>query len=68
MRLRLTVLRGAPGAGKSTLARQFPGTLAEADQFFIDAESGRYTYDPTKLAEAHGWCQARCQQLLAGRS
>ena len=53
----LILLRGLPGSGKSTLAQLF-GTANhyEADMYFIDKE-GRYNFDPSKLKEAHKWCQ-----------
>ena len=53
----LILLRGLPGSGKSTLAQLF-GTVNhyEADMYFIDKE-GRYNFDPSKLKEAHKWCQ-----------
>jgi predicted kinase len=51
----LYLLRGLPGAGKSTLAKSLGGSHMEADKYFMD--KGRYKFDPTKLKEAHIWCQ-----------
>lgn len=53
----LILLRGLPGSGKSTLAQLF-GTVNhyEADMYFIDKE-GRYNFDPSKIKQAHEWCQ-----------
>ena len=51
------LLRGAPGAGKSTLAKKFEGARHfEADMFFMD-ENGNYNFDVTKLRQAHEWCR-----------
>jgi predicted kinase len=53
----LIIVRGLPGAGKSTLAKIIPhDRYFEADMFFTDAY-GVYKYDPCKITEAHYWCQ-----------
>jgi predicted kinase len=53
----LYLIRGLPGSGKSTFARELvPDFLVcEADKFFM-TENG-YEFNPTKLTEAHSWCQ-----------
>ena len=51
----LFLLRGLPGAGKSTLAKEIGGAHFEADMFFM--ENGEYKFDVTKLKDAHAWCQ-----------
>jgi len=56
----LVLLRGIPGSGKSTLAKSLsnPNTgHIEADMYFVDNETGEYRFDPTKLKNAHNWCQ-----------
>lgn len=60
----LILLRGLPGAGKSTFA-QFFRTLYwfEADQYFED-EDGNYNFDPTKLRNAHQWCKDRVEFVM----
>jgi predicted kinase len=54
----LTLVRGLPGSGKSTYARQL-ATLGtehlEADMFFVD-DDGNYTFNPSRLHAAHEWC------------
>lgn len=55
----LTLIRGLPGAGKSTLASELvsrePNTKHfEADMFFV--EDGMYRFDKSKLNGAHKWC------------
>jgi predicted kinase len=52
----LFLLRGLPGAGKSTLAKTIGGVHFEADMYFLD-ENSEYKFDPSKLREAHAWCQ-----------
>lgn len=57
--MNLTLIRGMPGSGKTTLATQLAGETGvhlEADQFFTDQE-GVYTFDGMKIGEAHEWCQ-----------
>ena len=51
----LFLLRGLPGAGKSTLAKSLGGMHMEADKYFMD--EGEYKFDASKLKEAHAWCQ-----------
>ena len=66
----LILLRGLPGSGKSTLAKiilQLRNTddpeVLSADDFFEDKE-GDYNFDPTKLKEAHNYCQFRCSERM----
>ena len=51
----LFLLRGLPGAGKSTLAKSLGGKHIEADMFFM--KDGVYEFDATKLRDAHRWCK-----------
>ena len=51
----LFLLRGLPGSGKSTLAKSLGGLHMEADKYFMD--EGEYKFDPSKLKDAHAWCQ-----------
>jgi predicted kinase len=66
----LILLRGLPGSGKSTLAKiilQIRSTddpeVLSADDFFEDKQ-GDYNFDPTKLREAHNYCQFRCSERM----
>lgn len=61
----LYLLRGLPGAGKSTLAKVFGGIILEADQYFIEPGTQEYKFDPFKLKDAHNDCQKRCEQWMA---
>jgi predicted kinase len=63
----LILLRGLPGSGKSTLAK----TLAkkdychkEADMFFVDG-NGNYKFQPSKIKDAHEWCQSEVDFLMS---
>lgn len=54
----LFLVRGVPGAGKSTFANAIWNNYAvcEADKFFYDKE-GNYNFDASKIKEAHEWCR-----------
>ena len=62
--MKLTLIRGIPGSGKTTLAKQLIKTLLrgsetkiihlEADMYF--KRNGTYQFDPIKLKDAHNWC------------
>jgi hypothetical protein len=68
MRQTLFIVRGLPGSGKSTIARQCVadgnGMVAhvEADMWF--ERSGTYKYEKEELPNAHKWCQDECLRLL----
>ncbi len=55
----LVLVRGLPGSGKSTFAKQnYPSyNHYEADMYFV--KDGVYTYNPEKIRDAHEWCQAK---------
>ena len=63
----LFLLRGLPGAGKSTLAKMLVGDRdychKEADMYFIDSE-GKYKFDFSLIKEAHEWCQSEVEFLM----
>jgi len=67
----LTLIRGLPGSGKTTLASDLRFSLStrgevdhfEADMYFED-ENGNYNFDRTKLREAHVWCQEQTRMSL----
>ena len=56
MNKELFLLRGLPGAGKSTLAKSLGGKHVEADMYHLD-EKGNYNWKPERVKEAHSWCQ-----------
>ena len=65
----LILLRGVPGAGKTTAASLFLGHLIDAtclvaaDNYMVD-ENGNYNYDQTRLAECHKLCQDKVKYYL----
>jgi predicted kinase len=52
----LFIVRGLPGSGKSTFAKQLTSNVFEADHFFYD-ENCVYKFDPSKIKDAHQDCQ-----------
>ena len=62
----LIIVRGLPGAGKSTFAETYATVLQrsgvvvkgpfEADQFFNNPQTGKYEFDASKLGAAHQAC------------
>lgn len=55
------LVRGLPGAGKTTLAMSLdrPVCVAADDWFMVD---GEYRFDPKGLGDAHAWCQDQALQ------
>ena len=65
----LFLLRGVPGAGKTTLAKSIGGTHLESDMYFVDSITGEYIFNPNKLKDAHQWCQESVLSfMIAGES
>ena len=66
---KLTLIRGLPGSGKTTLANKmcvYNSNLLknEADHFFTDL-SGKYNFKPKLLSVAHKYCYSQTfYQLL----
>jgi predicted kinase len=59
----LILVRGLPGAGKSTFAKSLRGQHFEADQFFI-GDDGVYRWDGMQIGEAHVWCQTSTELAM----
>ena len=71
----LILVRGLPGCGKSTRAKELQRRAAEAgapyhleiveaDHFMVDGD-GNYVFDPARLTEVHAKCLAKVAGLLA---
>lgn len=72
MKGNLILIRGLPGSGKSTKAKeimkQVPAEHFEADMFFINSD-GEYKFIPCNIAEAHEWCRKSTEDALnAGKN
>jgi predicted kinase len=52
----LYIVRGVPGSGKTTLAKQLTSNVFEADHYFYDND-GNYNFIPSEIKEAHKECQ-----------
>ena len=64
----LFLVRGIPGSGKSTKAKQLlkeglADAHFEADIYF--EVNGEYVFDPSKIKDAHSWCQKETDKALA---
>ena len=59
----LYIVRGVPGSGKSTFAKQLTSNVFEADQYFLDSE-GNYNFDFTKIKDAHKDCQDNVRSAM----
>jgi predicted kinase len=71
-KLRMTLIRGVPGSGKTTkaleiLEKEQNTDHWEADMFF--ERDGEYKFNPRLLGKAHAWCQKKTKESLkAGRN
>jgi predicted kinase len=66
----LFLIRGLPSSGKSTKAKEIfkdssDAEICEADQYFIDEETGEYKFDPSKLSEAHKACREKVKDAMS---
>jgi len=64
---KLIIIRGIPGTGKSTLAKQMlhageADAHYEADMYFI--KDGVYKFDANKIKYAHEWCFETARHAL----
>jgi len=63
----LYLVRGLPGSGKSTFAKQLVGSeslIFEADKFFVTNIG--YKFIPNKIGEAHKWCRDKVETAMKG--
>lgn len=70
--MKLTIIRGIPGSGKSTraekISKETGAKIFEADQFFTD-ENGEYKFNHNFIKLAHAWCLSNtAKELFDGKS
>lgn len=66
--VKLFLIRGVPGSGKSSFAQDLldsfvVGAICEADYYFTSGH-GDYNFDASKLKEAHNYCQELARSNL----
>lgn len=64
--MKIILMRGIPGSGKSTYVEKITSghdaIICSADDYFM--YEGRYTFNPSKLSEAHASCLRRYTTVL----
>lgn len=60
--MKLYLIRGLPGSGKSTKAKSFHALHLEADMYHV--RNGKYDFNPSKVKAGHEWCQAMTNNAL----
>lgn len=61
----ITLVRGVSGSGKSSfVSGMIDDRVAhfEADMYFM--KDGKYLFEPSKLKQAHGWCQSETEKQM----
>jgi|SRR6187402_1437626 len=59
----IILVRGLPGAGKTTAAYNLTNTVFEADDYFYIL-TGQYKYNASEIGKAHGHCQERTELAM----
>lgn len=67
--MKLHILRGVSGSGKSTRAKEIAkavnsSIICSADQWFVNRKTGKYEFDAKKLGVAHAWCKTRAETAM----
>jgi len=60
----LFILRGIPGSGKSTVAKEIASemNICTADDFHM--KNGEYNWQPENVGRAHAWCQKKAETFM----
>ena len=61
---KLFLIRGLPGAGKTSFAHSITPHVVSADDYFTDAD-GNYEFNLLLLSKAHEWCFHQVDKLLS---
>jgi len=69
MKIKVKIMRGTPGSGKSTWARNWASAntavIASADDFFHTGPNGEYRFVSSRIGDAHMQCWERFVAALA---
>lgn len=60
--MKLTIVRGLPGSGKSTYAKSIGCIHIESDMYFM--KDGVYCFNREELRLAHDWCKSTVYSVL----
>jgi len=58
----LRLVRGLPGSGKSTIAKEFGCLHLEADMYHM--RDSEYVFDPKHIKQSHAWCFKQAYESL----
>lgn len=72
---KIIIMRGVSGSGKTTMAREIvkqfeadhpdgKSIICSADDFFVNAHSGKYEFEAKKLSQAHSWCKGQVHAAM----
>jgi len=60
--MKLYLVRGLPGSGKSTFAKSIGCFHVEADMYHV--REGKYSFNTDNIVQAHSWCKDQVEQAL----
>jgi len=63
MDMKLILLRGPSGTGKSTIANTLSASCHETDNFFVN-EKGVYSFEASLITRAHKWNQQEVRKKM----
>lgn len=66
--MKITILRGIPGSGKSTWASQQTNALVVSADHFFTGEDGVYRFNRSLLGKAHAECMKRFVMAVVNRT
>ena len=60
----LFIIRGLPGSGKTTLAKEITSHVFSADDYFTNPNTGEYTFIAEHISIAHAKCIQRVRLAM----